>query len=536
MSKKLIKSTSVVSALTMVSRVLGLARDIVFARYIGMSSSIGMDAFLVAFKIPNFMRRLFAEGAFSQAFVPVFAEYMTRRSHEEVRELARDVAGTLGMVLLVITLVGVLLAPALIFLFAWGWVLKQPPQMDKFWLAVELLRFTFPYLMFISLTALAGGILNTYDRFGVPAVTPVLLNTVLIAAAVFGAAWYPGSAADIVLVLAIGVFVAGLVQLLFQFPSLVRLGLFGWPRWAWRSEGVQRIKTLMIPALFGSSVTQINLLLDLMIASTLVTGSISWLYYSDRLVEFPLGVFGIALATVILPNLSRRHAAEDGDGFSKMLDWGVRWVLIIGVPAALGLFLLAEPMLITLFEGGDTTEHDTYMASMSLMAYSFGLLGFILVKVLAPGFYARQDTRTPVRIGIIAMVSNMILNVAFVVPMVMLDMPAPHAGLALATALSAFINGGLLLLTLRRQGVFHFQPGWGRFLLRMLLANGAMIALLEWGVPGRKAWLAWDIWHRIGNLALWVGAAMALYFLVLLLMGVRPRDLLMAPSGKSPRT
>lgn len=534
MSKKLIKSTAVVSALTMVSRVLGLARDIVFARFIGLSTGPGMDAFLVAFKIPNFMRRLFAEGAFSQAFVPVFAECKTREGHEQVRDLSRDVAGTLGGVLLLVTVVGVLAAPVLISIFAFGWL--DPDKQDKFDLAVDLLRVTFPYLMFISLTALAGGILNTYDRFGVPAVTPVLLNLSLIGAAILGATWYQDSVRDKVMMLAIGVFVAGVVQLAFQLPYLWRLGLLSWPRWAWHSPGVSRIRTLMIPALFGSSITQINLLIDLMIASTLVTGSISWLYYSDRLIEFPLGVFGIALATVILPNLSRRYAEADPEAFSRMLDWSVRWVLLIGMPAALGLFLLAEPMLITLFKYGQTGDHDTRMASLSLMSYSFGLLGFILVKVMAPGFYARQDTRTPVRIGIIAMVSNIVLNLAFVVPMVIWDLPGPHAGLALATSVAAFINGGGLMLTLHRQGVFHFEPGWGRFALRLLLANGAMIALLLWGVPGREWWLQSGVWTRIGQLGLWVGLAMAIYALALLLTGVRPRDLIMAPSGKGPKT
>jgi len=501
----------------MVSRVLGFLRDIVFANLFGAGAAT--DAFFVAFKIPNFLRRLFAEGAFSQAFVPILSEYKTRRSEAEVRLLVASVSGTLGGILLLLTLLAMIFSPLLTTLFAPGWRTESP---EIFTLAADMLRITFPYLLLISLTALAGGILNTYGRFAIPAVTPVWLNISLIAAAFYlGPLFEPG-----VIGLAWGVFIAGFVQLLFQFPSLKRLGLLPMPRWGWHDEGVRRIIKLMIPAIFGSSVAQINLLLDTIIASFLVSGSVSWLYYSDRLVEFPLGVFGIALATVILPNLSKKHAAADPEAFSRTLDWGLRWVFLIGAPAALGLILLAAPILATLFQYGEFSGHSVEMASLSLMAYGLGLLGFMLVKVLAPGYFARQDTKTPVRIGIIAMGANMALNLLFVVPMAMAGIEGPHAGLALATGLAAFINAGLLFRGLLKQGVFIAQPGWVGFTLRLLFANLVMSLPLWWLRGPMHEWLAWGAVERAWHLAALVTLGGVLYFSALWLVGVRPRMLL----------
>ncbi|MFO8155099.1 MAG: murein biosynthesis integral membrane protein MurJ, partial [Thiohalospira sp.] len=382
----MLQSTAVVGGFTLLSRILGFVRDVVIARVFG--AGVATDAFFVAFKIPNFMRRLFAEGAFNQAFIPVLAEYRTDREHAETRELVGRTAGTLGLFLLGLTILGVVGAPVLIGLFAPGFI----GDAERFDLAVEMLRLTFPYLLFIALTALAGGVLNTYGRFAVPAFTPVLLNISLITAAAFAAP----SFAEPIRALAWGVFIAGAAQLAFQLPFLARLGLLPVPRWGAANAGVRRIARLMVPALFGSSVAQINLLIDTLIASLLATGSVSWLYYADRLVEFPLGVFGIALATVILPGLSAHHAANDPAAFSRMIDRALRWVLLVSAPATLGLILLAGPILTTLFEYGAFTAADTAMAAVALMAYSIGLTGFILVKVLAPGYFARQDTKTPV--------------------------------------------------------------------------------------------------------------------------------------------
>ncbi len=511
MSRKLIKSTAVVSAMTMMSRVLGFVRDMVIARIFG--AGMGTDAFFVAFKIPNFLRRLFAEGAFSQAFVPVLSEYRSSREPEEVRRLIQRVAGTLGGILFLVTLAGVVLAPLLIMVFAPGFIDEQ----EKFRLASDMLRITFPYLLFISLTALAGGVLNSYGRFGVPAFTPVLLNISMIGVAI----WLAPHMEQPVTALAWGVFIAGVAQLAFQLPFVARLGLLGWPRWSWRDPGVKRIVELMLPAIFGSSVAQINLLFDTLLASLLVTGSVSWLYYSDRLMEFPLGVFGIALATVILPSLSQQHAARSPEHFSRTLDWALRWVLVVGTPCSVGLFVLAAPMLTTLFQYGAFSAQDVHMASLSLMAYAGGLLGFILVKVLAPGYYARQDTRTPVRIGVIAMLANMGLNVLFVVPLVWFDVPGPHAGLALATACSAFLNAGLLLRGLRAEGVFRARPGWGALLLKVFAANLALAVTVYLISGDAGTWLRWDWLERVSRLALVIVAGALVYGAVLWLAGVR---------------
>ena len=511
----LLRSTGTVGSMTLLSRLLGFVRDVVIARIFGAGPLT--DAFFVAFKIPNFLRRLFAEGAFSQAFVPVLSEYRTRRDHAEVRGLVEAVSGTLGLILLVVTAIGVISAPLLVMLFAPGFIGDAERQE----LTTAMLRLTFPYLLFISLTALAGGILNSYGRFAVPAFTPVLLNLSLIGAAL----WLAPRMAEPITALAWGVFIAGAAQLAFQLPFLARLKLLTRPRWAWRDSGVQRIIKLMLPAIFGSSVAQINLLFDTLIASFLVAGSVSWLYYADRLVEFPLGVFGIALATVLLPRLSREHATTDPRAFAASLDWGLRWVALIAVPATLGLLLLSGPMLATLFQYGEFGAGDVAMAQLALMAYAIGLTGFILVKVLAPGYFSRQDTRTPVRIAVIAMVANMGLNLLFVLPMVLLDIPGPHAGLALATSVAAVLNAALLWRGLRRDGVVQPGPGWGVLLLRIAVASAAMAALLGFATGDLAHWLALDALGRATRLLGWIVAAALVYFAVLTATGLQWRAL-----------
>ena len=515
MSLKLLKSTSLVSGMTLLSRILGLTRDIVFSRLYG--AGLVMDAFFVAFKIPNFFRRLSAEGAFSQAFVPVFSEYRARRVHDDVRVLAAGVAGTMGAILFLITLVGVVAAPILIMVFAPGW-LDEP---EKFDLASAMLRVTFPYLFFISLTSFAAGMLNTYGRFAVPAFTPVLLNVVLISFALLIAPRMDNPAMG----LAIGVFVAGLVQLLFQLPFLGELRLLVRPVWTTQHEGVRQIGRLMLPAIFGSSVAQINLLIDMLIASFLATGSISWLYYSDRLMEFPLGVFGIALATVILPGLSRHYAADAREEFSATLDWALRLVAVIAIPAAAGLFLLADPMLATLFNYGEFAVRDVSMSGYSLRAYAVGLIGFTLIKILAPGYFSRQDTKTPVKVGLVALATNLVLNIGFVTLMVNTGFIAPHMGLALATSLAAFVNAGLLYRGLRRRQVYRPNKGWSRFFLRLLVANLAMIAVLWWSRGSIETWLLAGWETRVARLVFCVMTGAAVYFAALWLAGLRPRHL-----------
>ncbi len=508
MTGSLLRSTAVVGSNTLVSRVLGFVRDVVIAHAFGAGA--GADAFFVAFRIPNLLRRLFGEGAFSQAFVPVLAEYRAQRVQAEVRELVAHVLGALGATLLAVTVVGVLAAPLLIGAFAPGFV----DQADKYALATRMLRITFPYVMLISLTALAAGILNAYGRFAVPAFTPVLLNISLISAAL----WLAPRLDRPVVALAWGVLIAGLVQLAFQFPSLHALGMLVRPRWRRGHQGVTRILRLIGPALFGVSVAQINLLIDTLIASFLVTGSISWLYYSDRMVEFPLGVFGIALATVILPGLSRQHARGAPERFAATVDWALRWVAVLAPAAAVGLAVLAAPILSTLFERGAFSAHDVEQAARSLTAYALGLPAFVAVKVLAPGYFARQDTRTPVRVGAIAMVANLVLNLLLVGVLA-------HAGLALATALSAWLNAGLLLRGLRRDRVLRAAPGWSALALRAVVANCLMVIAL-WAMLGAFGdWSALDAMGRALRLVALVGTGAAVYAATLFAGGLRARHL-----------
>lgn len=500
--------------MTLLSRIFGLLRDITLATLFGASG--GTDAFLVAFKIPNFMRRLFAEGAFSQAFVPVFSEYKEKRSREELKDLLNHVAGKLGGILLLITIIGSLAAPGLVVLFAPGFA-DEP---ERFQLTSDMLRITFSYLFFIALVAFAGGILNSFNKFAVPAFTPILLNLCLISAAV----WWSPMFEQPLMALAWGVALAGLVQFLFQLPFLKKLGLIPRPRLK-NHEGVTRILKLMLPAIIGSSVAQINLLLDTIIASFLVAGSVSWLYYSDRLLEFPLGVLGIAVATVILPALSKLHARDSSDEFSQTLNWASRLVLIISIPACVGLFILAGPVLATLFQYGEFTASDTYLASLSLMAYIFGLPAFILIKVLAPGYYARQDTRTPVRIGIIAMITNMAMNLLFVVPLVLYNYEAPHVGLALATSCAAYLNAFLLYRGLRRTEIFLPVSGWGKTLIQITIAVSAMAVILVVITPELPHWIEWSAFNRVINLGGVIGLAAVVYFAVLAAVGLRPTQL-----------
>jgi len=512
----LLRSSSVVGSMTMLSRVLGLLRDMVFARVIGADALA--DAFFVAFKIPNFFRRLFAEGAFAQAFVPVLGEYREKGTPAAVKALLDSVAGVLGSSLIVLTVLVVIASPLVTALFAFGFWLDYP---DKFNAASTMLRITFPYLMLISLTGLAGAILNSYDRFAVPAFTPVLLNITLIAAALVAAPWFDAP----VYALAWGVLVAGVVQLLFQLPFLAQIDRLPNPKVDWRDDGVRRVLRLMVPAIFGVSVSQINLLLDTVIASFLPTGSISWLYYSDRLSELPLGVFGIAIATVILPSLSRQHAARTTEVFSRTLDWALRMVLLVAIPAAVALMMLAEPILATLFYYGDVmTPRDIGMATLSLQAYAIGLIAFMLIKVLAPGYFARQDMKTPVRIGVIALVTNMVLNLAFALPLHHY-FGIGHVGLALATSLAAMLNAGLLFRGLYRLGIYLPSPGWPRFLLTLLGANLVM-AMVLWGFTTYlDQWLLWSGWQRAGWMLLTCLSGMLVYTLFLLVGGMRPSHL-----------
>ncbi|HCM1501040.1 TPA: murein biosynthesis integral membrane protein MurJ [Vibrio parahaemolyticus] len=515
MSKRLLKSGMIVSAMTLISRVLGLVRDVVVANLMGAGASA--DVFFFANKIPNFLRRLFAEGAFSQAFVPVLTENHAQGDMDKTRELIARAAGTLGVIVSIVTVLGVLGSGVVTALFGFGWFLDWMhggPAAEKFELASLMLKITFPYLWFITFVALSGAILNTLGKFAVSSFTPVFLNVMIILAA-----WFISpQMSQPEIGLAIGVFLGGLVQFLFQIPFLIKAGVMVKPKWGWRDPGVVKIRTLMIPALFGVSVSQINLLFDTFIASFLQTGSISWLYYSDRLLEFPLGLFGIAIATVILPALSRKHVDSQSEGFAHTMDWGVRMVTLLGIPAMLGLMALAKPMLMVLFMRGEFSPQDVHQASLSLLAYASGLLNFMLIKVLAPGYYSRQDTKTPVKYGIIAMVTNMVFNAIFAYFY-------GYVGLAIATALSAFVNMALLYRGLHIAGVYQITKRTVFFIIRLVVAGAAMVAAIFWQLEDMSVWLEWSFAHRSGMLGMLIGLGAAVYLAVLFLTGVRLKDL-----------
>jgi putative peptidoglycan lipid II flippase len=520
MSRHILKSTSVVGATTLVSRITGLVRDVALAQAFGAGAL--QDAFLVAFKIPNFLRRLFAEGAFSQSFVPVIAEYRHQRSHEEVKELVAGVTGTLGAILLLITALGVVGAPLIILVYATGFTQDH----GKFELTVHMLRWTFPYLFFISLTALFSGVLNSYRQFAMPAFTQVAMNLVMIVTALFIAVHSPNPG----LALAIGVFVAGAIQLAMQLPSVAKLGLLAWPRWRPAAEGVRRIVRLMIPGIVGSSMAQVSLVLDTTIASWLVTGSVSWLYFADRLMEFPLGVFSVALGTVILPNLSVHYADKSTVQFSNTLDWALRLTVMLVMPAAVGLLAFATPITAAVFGYRNFSAHSVQMASWALMAYSWGLMMFSLVKVLAPGYFARQDTRTPVRAGLIALGVNMAMNVGIALPAARFGFKAPHILLATSTCASSAVNAFLLWHGLVKQGVYKPSAAWARLLPRVAVACLVMALLLWWISGDLQYWMGLRPLARLGRCAAGIVAGAAAYFTVLFALGVRYRDLRTKPA------
>jgi putative peptidoglycan lipid II flippase len=503
----LLRALATVSSMTLISRILGFVRDLVIARVFG--AGLATDAFFVAFKLPNLLRRLFAEGAFSQAFVPILAEYKNRRGEQDTRLLVDRVAAALAGALFLVSLAGVLAAPLVIYVTAPGFAATP----GKFALTVELLRVTFPYILFISLVALAGGILNTHSRFSVPAITPALLNLSFIGFALWGAPHFDPP----VKALAWAVFVGGVAQLALQVPFLARLGLLPRFQLDLKDEGVRRVLRQMGPAVFGVSIGQVSLVINVIFASFLVTGSVSWLYYADRLMEFPVGLLGVALGTILLPSLSRYHARQSEQAYSELLDWGLRLTLLLAVPAAAALALLAVPLVTTLFHYGAFGVDDVYATQRAVIAYSVGLIGLVTVKVLAPGFYARQDIRTPVKIAIATLALTQLMNFAFIGPL-------QHAGLALAIGLGACINASLLLTGLRRRGIYRPRPGWPVFVMKLAIAVCAMGATV-WFVAGpATGWLTLGVAERVTRLAGLVAAGASSYFAALWLLGFRLLD------------
>jgi putative peptidoglycan lipid II flippase len=501
----LLRVLATVSGMTFISRVLGFVRDAIIARVFG--AGLMTDAFFVAFKIPNLLRRLFAEGAFSQAFVPILAEYRNRLGQEATRGLIDRVSGLLTLALVLVTVIGVIAAPVLIYVIAPGF--SADPAKHE--LTVDLLQITFPYILFISLTALAAGVLNTYSRFSVPAFTPALLNITFIVFALWLAPYFDPPVAA----LAWAVFIGGLLQLGFQVPQLARLKLLPRFRLDMGDEGVRRVLRQMAPAVFGVSVAQVSLVVNNIFASFLTTGSVSWLYYADRLMEFPMGLLGAALGTILLPSLSRHHATKSAENYSRLLDWGLRMTMLLAVPAAVALALLAVPLVSTLFQYGAFSGDDTLATRNAVIAYSVGLIPLILVKVLAPGFYGQQNIRTPVKVAVASLVATQIFNLLLIGPL-------RHAGLALAVSLGACVNAGLLFVLLRRKGIYSAQPGWSRFMLKLALAVVLMGAVLWFGTGTTDAWLRASGSERVLHLSGLVLAGAASYFAVLWAVGFRP--------------
>ncbi len=503
-SSSLMRSSALVSMMTMLSRVLGFVRDVLFARYFGAEA--GADAFLVAFKIPNFMRRLFAEGAFSQAFVPVLAGMQEKESHTRLQLFVARMAGNMFIVLSIITVLAVIFSPYVIRLFAPGFTVDS----ERFYLAQAMLKITFPYLALISLTALCGSVLNTFGYFGVPAFTPALLNVSIIAAAIYLAPHFNPP----VVALSWGVLLGGILQLAFQIPFLIKKRLIVLPRINFKDKGVRRVLTLMVPALFGVSVAQINILLDTVFASFLPVGSVSWLFYSDRLTFFPLGVFAVAIATVILPRLSRQYV-DNVEAYSKSLDWGIRGILLIAFPSTIGLVLFAKPILFAFLTYGKFSVYDVEMTAKSLRMFSLGLTGFMLVKVFASAFYATQNIKTPVKVGVIAMLVNTALCLALIWPLA-------HAGLALASSIAGLLNAVLLFRLLINGGIYKPSKGWRVYFAQLLFANTVLVLMLCL-INHTIDWMTLTAFYRILCLLLSIVLAILTYVLCLGLSGLRLR-------------
>jgi putative peptidoglycan lipid II flippase len=502
----LLKALAAISSMTLISRVLGFARDAIIARVFG--AGFATDAFFVAFKLPNLLRRIFAEGAFSQAFVPILTENKQKQSLAQTRQFLSHITGALSLVLGIVTAVGMLIAPWIIYISAPGFV-DNP---EKLTLTVTLLRITFPYILFISLASLVGSVLNTYSQFTIPAFTPTLLNLSFIGFALCLTPYFHPP----IVALAWAVTIGGMLQLLFQLPYLSRLQLLALPRLNWRDKAVWRVIKHMGPAIFGVSVSQISLILNTIFASFLISGSVSWMYYADRLMEFPTGVLGVALGTILLPSLSRSYANADTQAYSLLLDWGLRLSLLLALPAAVGLAVIAHPLVTSLFYYGKFTLLDVLMTEQALIAYSVGLLGLILVKVLAPGFYARHDIRTPVKIAMGTLLLTQLMNLAFIWHL-------QHVGLALAIGLGACLNAALLLYTLLKRQLFLPQPGWLAFLVKLGVAVVVMAMTLYMGMLFFPSFEQGVFWLRCFRLLILVLLGMGGYFITLTLLGFRPR-------------
>ncbi|QLK87426.1 murein biosynthesis integral membrane protein MurJ [Arsenophonus endosymbiont of Aphis craccivora] len=503
----LLKSLAAISSMTMFSRILGFIRDAIIARFFGAGAAT--DAFFVAFRLPNLLRRIFAEGAFSQAFVPILAEYKNQQGDEATRTFIAYVSGLLTLILAIVTLAGILAAPWIIYITAPGFT----DTADKFDLTVRLLRITFPYILLISLVSLAGAILNTWNRFSVPAFAPTLLNISMIISVLFLAPYCEPP----IIALGWGIFAGGILQLLYQLPYLQKIGMLVLPRISFRNSGVWRVLKLMGPAIIGVSVSQISLIINTIFASFLQSCSVSWMYYADRLMELPTGVLGVALGTILLPSMAKSFSTGDHKEYQRLMDWGLRLCFLLALPCAIALAILAEPLTVSLFQYGNFTAYDAVMTQRALIAYCVGLMGLIVVKVLAPGFYSRQDIKTPVKIAIITLILTQLMNLVFIGSL-------KHAGLALSIGLAACFNALMLYWQLRRQAIFSPLAGWGKFLLKLIAALIVMVAVLLLLLNFMTPWEQGNMLMRITRLLLVVFAGAMSYFAALFIFGFRLRD------------
>ena len=511
--ERFLKNTAVVSVFTMLSRVFGYIRDALMFIFISNASG-ALDAFFVAFRIPNFFRRIFGEGALSTAYIPVLSDYKTKEEKSEVKEFIDSSITTISLILLIVSVIGVLIAPILIYLIAPGFINSDTGQYD---LSVSLLKITFPYMLFICLTAIAGSILNTYDNFAYPAVTPVILNLTLIISVLFFVPYFD----EPVFALAWGLLIGGVIQLIFQVYPIIKLGLFPKIKFNSKHPGIKKIKEIMLPMIFGSSVTQINMIFDTVIASFLITGSIGWLYMSDRFVELPLALFGISIATVLLPKLSEYYNESDDDSYNKTLNWGFKLAILISFPTMLGLILLSDPILITLLNYKEFSSNDVYMTSIALIAFSLGLPGMIGAKILITNYYSRKDTRYPVNAALKAVICNFILNITFVVILVKTNFNGAHIGLALATSISAYVNFFFLLSTAVKTKIFSIDKNTIMILLKSIAATFVMSIFILFFDLSKKTWMNYSLTDRVGNLFLLIISASIIYFAMLYLFNTK---------------
>ena len=518
--RKFFKNTAIVSVFTMLSRIFGYIRDA--AIFIFISNSTGaLDAFFVAFRIPNFFRRIFGEGALSTAYIPVLSDYKNNKEREDVKEFIDTSISSLTFILIVISVIGVLIAPLLIYLIAPGFINSEFGQNE---LSSSLLRITFPYMLFICLTAVVASILNTYDNFSVPALTPVLLNIILIISVVFVAPYFE----EPVFALAWGLLVGGVTQLGFQLYPLIRMGLFPKFKFTYNSKhpGIKKIKELMLPVIFGSSVTQINLIFDTIIASFLITGSISWLYMSDRFIELPLALFGISIATVLLPKLSEYYNKSDIKSYNATLNWGLKLGIIIAFPTSVGLILLAEPILITLLQYREFSLHDVNMTALGMIAFAIGLPGMIGAKILITNYYSRKDTRYPVRAAVIAVIFNFFLNIIFVIYLIKSEFDGAHVGLALATSISAYINFYFLFKTALKTKILEIDSSIKKIFIKSIISTVIMSVFILYFDLNISTWVNLNLFDRLTNLFLIIISATIIYFILLIIFGIFPKKLI----------